>query len=69
MFKQALVKTKANEFKSKTQQLDRQTGLLLGASVLSLTTSAVLFLIQDQDTDSVVQTSFLTTGNGIFGKN
>ena len=68
MFKQALVKTKANEFKSKTQQLDRQTGLLLGASVLSLTTSAVLFLIQDQDTDSVVQTSFLTTRNGIFGK-
>ena len=68
MFKQALVKTKADEFKSKTQQLDRQTGLLLGASVLSLTTSAVLFLIQDQDTDSVVQTSYLTTGSGIFGE-
>jgi hypothetical protein len=35
---------------------------------LSLTTSAVLFLIQDQDTDSVVQTSCLTTGSGIFGE-
>ena len=68
MYQNAQAKAKADDFKSKTQQLDKQTSLLLGTSIVGFATSVVLFLIQDQETDLTVQTSCLPMKNGVLGQ-
>ena len=65
MYNQAQTAAKADHFKSRTQQLDRQTRILAGAAIVGVATSAILFLIRDREATPSVQTSFRHGGDGL----
>ena len=65
MYNQAQTAAKAAHFKSRTQQLDRQTRILAGAAIVGVATSAILFLIRDREATPSVQTSFRHGGDGL----
>ena len=65
MYNQAQTAAKADHFKSRTQQLDRQTRILAGAAIVGVATSAILFLIRDREATPSIQTSFRHGGDGL----
>ena len=65
MYNQAQATAKADHFKSRTQQLDRQTKILAGTAIVGVATGAILFLIRDREDRPSVQTSFRHGGDGL----
>ena len=68
MYNQAQTTAKADHFKSRTQQLDRQTRILAGTAIVGVATSAILFLIRDREATPPVQTSFRHSDDGLSAR-